>query len=482
MDNERYRKLEYEYRLLSENALECIWVYDIENNRFTYMSPSVWKLRGITAQEALKESLADAVPEETYRAAMENTRRMVELYLAGERSEDALTCVNDMRVYTMGKETKQVEVTVKLMENPETGALEILGISRDITDRKALEEQLNQAIESKNEIIEQLKASERALRKLTEELNQKNQALGEIAIKDALTGIYNRYYFDRKVIEETERSERYAHPLSIILFDIDNFKIINDTWGHYTGDHVLKRIAGAASGSIRKGDIFARWGGEEFVVLLPNTDLTAAVKAAEKLKKEFETLSHPEIQAVVTASFGVTEFVRGETKGSWFMRADYAMFRSKNEGRNCVTGLDWVEAFPYVKIHLEWKSEWESGDPVIDGRHQEIVSLGNATLDAMTDKESGNPVKAEAELIQHIKSHFLEEEAILRDISYPGAEEHAVTHERLLTRMNAFHSRFLTGELRYTAFFSFLLDEIIVGHLLGIDIRYFPYLKNTAKQ
>jgi len=481
MNDERFRKLEYEYRLLSENALECIWVYDIASNRFTYMSPNVWKLRGISAQEAMAESLADAVPEETYRVAMENTKRMVALYLGGERRQEALTCVKDMQIYSKEKETKQIEVTVKLIENPETGALEVLGVSRDITERKALERQLNQAIASKSEMIERLKKSEKALRKLAEELNRKNRALSEVAAKDALTGIFNRYYFDRKVIEESERSQRYAYPLSIILFDIDNFKKINDTWGHDAGDRVLERIAGAAKSSIRREDIFARWGGEEFVVLLPNTNLPAAIKAAEKLKGKFETLSHPNVKMAVTASFGVTEFIPGETKGSWFRRVDYAMFRSKNKGRNCVTGLGWAEAFPFVKINLEWKSEWESGNPIIDGRHKEIISLGNATLDAMTDKESGDPVKAEKELIEHIRVHFKEEEALLRDVSYPEAEKHAATHDRLLTRIDEHHNQFLSGELKFAAFFSFLLDQVVIGHMLTDDFRYFPYLKGTGK-
>jgi len=477
MNDERFRKLEYEYRLLSENALECIWVYDIKSNRFTYMSPNVFKLRGVTAEEAMQESLADAVPGESYQVAMENTKRMVDLYLGGERREEMLSCVRDMQLYSKEKETKQIEVTVKLIENPETGALEVLGVSRDITERKALEAQLKQAIESKSEIIEQLKASETALKKLAEELNRKNKALSEIAVKDSLTGIFNRYYFDRKVVEESERSERYGYPLSMILFDIDDFKLINDTWGHDAGDRVLERIAGATASSIRREDIFARWGGEEFVVLLPNTDLPAAVTAAKKLKDRFETLSHPNINTRITASFGVTELVPGETKGSWFRRVDYAMFRSKNEGKNCVTGLDWTEAFPSVKINLEWKDEWESGNAVIDGRHREIIALGNATLDAMTDIESGDPEKAEKLLIEQIRLHFEEEEAILRAASYPEAEEHAAAHGVILARMDELHKQFLSGELKFTVLFSYLLNRIVIGHMLADDFRYFPYLK-----
>jgi len=476
-NDERLKKLEYEYRILSENALECIWVFDIRAEKFTYVSPSVCRLRGLSMEETLQESLEDAVPPGTFRDGMENTKRLVALYQNGERRPEMLTTVRDMEIYYRDQIVKQIEVTVRLIENEDTGALEILGVTRDITERKKLEEQLQQAVASKTDIIERFERSEKALKQLALELNQKNRELREIAVKDALTGIFNRYAFDRKVQEESERSQRYAYPLSMILFDLDSFKIVNDAWGHDVGDNVLVRIADAAKAAMRKQDTLARWGGEEFVVLMPHTDLAAAVKAAGKLKETLAAIRHPDINASVTASFGVTEFIHSETKESCFRRVDYAMFCSKNKGGNSVTGIDWMEASPFVKVCLAWKPVWESGNSVIDGQHRQIISLANRTMDAVLGMESAALARAMDELLKHIQLHFQEEETLLREIGYPQAEMHGAVHQALLARVTGYFSQFTSKELPSAAFISFLLNEVVVGHIQSEDFRYFPWLK-----
>ncbi|HPF87619.1 MAG TPA: bacteriohemerythrin [Candidatus Limiplasma sp.] len=480
MDNEKHKKLEYEYRLLSENALECIWVFDIQAQRFTYMSPNVTELRGITVEEAMQESLADAVPQESYDTAVKNTRMMVERYLAGERRKEMLTTVKDMRIYTTDGKIKQIEVTVRLIQNEETGAFEMLGVSRDITERKRLEEQLTQALAGKNEMIARLEKSEKALKRLTAELNRKNKALGEIAVKDALTGIYNRYYFDRKVAEETDRCQRYVYPLSMILFDIDNFKTINDTWGHDIGDHVLKRMAAAAKKAVRRQDVLARWGGEEFVVLMPHTDLQAAVAAANKLCTRIEALGHPEIQIPVKASFGAAQYIRGESKESWFQRVDHAMFCAKDKGGNCVIGMGWTQAFPFVKVTMEWKKSWESGNAHIDSQHKRLVALMNKTMSAMQGRESTAPGAALETLLHNIRTHFDTEEALLQKVRYPQADTHAALHDALWARITALHRQLQSGETTAAAFFAVLLDELLIGHIQTEDFQFFPYLKRLS--
>ena len=479
-NEERLKKLEYEYRILSENALEVIWVFDISTLRFTYVSPSVRKLRGLPMEEAVNESLEDAVPKETFQDGMENTKRMIALYQSGERRPEMLTAVRDMEIFYRDQTVKQIEVTVQLIENPETGALEILGVTRDITERKKLEAELQQAVESKSRAIERLEKSELALKRLTEELHRKNQELQEIAAKDALTGIFNRYTFDCRVTEESERSQRYGYPLSVILFDLDSFKIVNDAWGHDVGDSVLVRIAQIARSTVRKQDTLARWGGEEFVVLMPHTNLASATKAAEKLRDALATLRHPDINAAVTASFGVTEFIHSETKESCFRRVDYAMFCSKNKGGNSVTGIDWMEASPFVKVNLAWKPMWESGHPGIDSQHRQIIALVNQTMDAMLGTESAALTEAMNELYSQIRLHYREEETLLRESGYPQAEEHASVHQALLARVAGYYEQFASGRLPSAAFISFLLKEIVVGHIHGDDLRYFPWLKAHA--
>lgn len=346
---ERYKQLESEYKLLAESALECIWRYDIKTERFVYMSPSVWRLRGVTDEDSVRQSLAELMPRDSLQKARDTTKLLESRYLNGERNESMLSSTEDFEIYCKDGAIRQVEASVKLVQNVETGALEIIGVSRDISDRKQLEEQLNQAIKSKNEIIERLRESERALTQLTEELNQKNRVLSELATRDTLTGINNRYRFDQKVAEETDRCIRYNYPLSIVLFDIDNFKTVNDTLGHQAGDRVLVKIAGIVSGLVRKHDVFARWGGDEFIVLMPQTALTDAAKAAEKLRREIEEIRCADLVAPVTVSFGVAEFVHDESAESWFKRADYALFCSKGKGRNRVTAISGGKAISFIQ-------------------------------------------------------------------------------------------------------------------------------------
>jgi polar amino acid transport system substrate-binding protein len=148
---------------------------------------------------------------------------------------------------------------------------------------------------------------------------------------DALTRIYNRGTIEKilhKKIKETDGS--------IIFFDIDHFKQVNDTYGHEKGDTVLVRLAEIISKNIRKSDFFGRWGGEEFVIVLPNAPFEAAYKIAEKLRKIIEKSDLEGLK--VTISAGVTEFKKGENENDVINRVDEALYEAKNNGRNQVKG------------------------------------------------------------------------------------------------------------------------------------------------
>lgn len=159
--------------------------------------------------------------------------------------------------------------------------------------------------------------------------------LRELATIDHLTGLYNRSYFDIRVLNEISRAKRYTAPLSMIIFDLDYFKGINDTYGHDVGDQVLKRAAMITSENIREADVLARWGGEEFVILVPQTNLEGAAHLAEKLRHELEN-NKVENFGSVTGSFGVAEYQIGETFQSWYKRVDKALYKAKEAGRNRV--------------------------------------------------------------------------------------------------------------------------------------------------
>jgi len=162
-----------------------------------------------------------------------------------------------------------------------------------------------------------------------------NELLEKQATTDALTGIFNRKKFDRTINAEIERAHRYPSPLSLMMFDIDNFKAINDTYGHTEGDKVLKEIATHIFDNTRETEIFARWGGEEFALLVPGIVLSEAVFLADRLRGMLERHDF-HIPQRVTASFGVATFQRGDSASSLIERADKALYRAKEGGRNQV--------------------------------------------------------------------------------------------------------------------------------------------------
>jgi diguanylate cyclase (GGDEF)-like protein/PAS domain S-box-containing protein len=164
------------------------------------------------------------------------------------------------------------------------------------------------------------------------------KALEKMALHDALTGLFNRREFDRRIAWQVEESMRYGTALSLIYADMDFFKQINDKYGHFVGDEVLKTFAELVAERLRKSDSFARIGGEEFAVILPHTQLHHARRIAEELRSAVEGMSVPEVGAL-SASFGVVQLARTDTVESLLRRADKALYRSKHEGRNRVTAL-----------------------------------------------------------------------------------------------------------------------------------------------
>lgn len=171
--------------------------------------------------------------------------------------------------------------------------------------------------------------------RLEAELRSARQDIETLARTDALTGLWNRRHLEDVVRHEIERARRYRQPISLMQFDIDHFKSINDRFGHAAGDDVLRRIALLGQGSIRASDIIGRWGGEEFFVLVPGTVEDDARRLAEKLRAAMA--GHDFDIGKVTASFGIAEWRDGESIESWLQRVDAALYEAKKAGRNRVT-------------------------------------------------------------------------------------------------------------------------------------------------
>ncbi len=170
------------------------------------------------------------------------------------------------------------------------------------------------------------------------EIIDKSLMLKRLSELDPLTNIYNRRTFFSKADEELERAVRYNRSLSLMLFDIDHFKAINDQLGHQAGDEVLSQLATSVAGLVRSSDIVGRYGGEEFIVLFVETDLRSATMAAERIRNEVAglVLTHRDQRIRLSVSIGICEWDGLQDMAALVSCADRALYQAKNKGRNCV--------------------------------------------------------------------------------------------------------------------------------------------------
>lgn len=170
------------------------------------------------------------------------------------------------------------------------------------------------------------------------DMEEEAKTLERLATTDPLTKIYNRLKLNELLSFEVKKADRYNLPLSLIMFDIDHFKNINDTYGHDIGDEVLVKLSECVSGHIRETDVFARWGGEEFIIMLPSTTSEGAVKMAENLRSELESIKFNQA-GTVTASFGVSQYIANTCMHEVLKSVDNALYAAKRAGRNRVIAL-----------------------------------------------------------------------------------------------------------------------------------------------
>lgn len=213
-----------------------------------------------------------------------------------------------------------------------------------------LDQTLKELVKKKTELsrLNEDLLKEITIRKQTEAaLRLSQEELKRLAITDSLTGLYNRRHFNKLAEDEIRRSIRYSRPLSVMLFDIDFFKRVNDTFGHSSGDRVLSMIGRTTQEMLRATEISARYGGEEFIVLFPETSASEAAAVAERLRMKIEETAFlpGENALVITASFGISDYP-GKTRhlkspesllSDLVSNADQAMYCSKKAGRNRIS-------------------------------------------------------------------------------------------------------------------------------------------------
>ena len=335
---------------------------------------------------------------------------------------------------------------------------------RDVTAEKVMKRKIEQA--------------NKELLMLNEQLKEENEKLLKSAITDELTGVYNRKFFEKRVVEEMEIADRANEHISLIIFDLDRFKLVNDNFGHQFGDEVLKRTTQIAGDLIRKTDFLNRVGGEEFAIILPNTNKTQAVFVAEKVRKALEDNKHFKV-GQVTGSFGVAERMKAESLRSWYKRADNALYQAKNTGRNRVVDSDKFD-IPLVSLQVQWRQEWNCGNDEIDEQHDKILQIANDLITKIYAGASHNECMDMIKLfLEYAVNHFATEERILMEIEYDGLIAHIKKHEYLTNKAIYLKECYEKKELQPAAFLSFIIDEVVVEHLTKEDTKFFALLKQS---
>ena len=327
-------------------------------------------------------------------------------------------------------------------------------------------------------------------RQATEVANSSlQQALIELekaASTDKLTGAWNRRRFEESILPEIALAHRLRRPVALIMFDLDHFKRVNDTYGHGVGDTVLVDTAQIIRLHLRASDALIRWGGEEFLVMAPGTREDGALALAEKLRAAVATHTFP-AAGQVTMSLGVSEYGVGEGLTDWIERTDQALYLAKHQGRNRVVAADpatqtQAAAQPeHALLELTWEDSYACGHPLIDSQHERLFRLAGSLLTAVTEEGPITEVSLRLEtLLAHTAHHFRDEEAVLQKLAYPELETHRIVHAALLTKARRIQRDVLTGQLDFGQLITFLAMDLVKGHILGEDRNYFDCLGPTG--
>jgi diguanylate cyclase (GGDEF)-like protein len=241
-----------------------------------------------------------------------------------------------------------IELTKSIKERFDSDVIVMTGFVKDFTYEEIIEIGASDFIQkpiSMKELLIRIKRviNERAIlaerNKALEALRESQKKYQELSITDGLTNLFNSRHFYNQLKKEIERSNRYQHPLTLLMLDVDDFKQFNDTFGHLEGDKVLVGLADVIQNSIRRIDSAYRYGGEEFTVILPETDGARGLHVAERIRSEFkkEIFSPAKGTTVhVSVSIGVAQYISDEVSKEFIKRADINMYKAKRLGKDQV--------------------------------------------------------------------------------------------------------------------------------------------------
>jgi diguanylate cyclase (GGDEF)-like protein/PAS domain S-box-containing protein len=306
---------ERRFRALIEHSTDAISLIDAHAN-VIYESPSVEKLTGYDPRERLGRNGLELVVPEDHPMLQ---RIMVRVITQPNHVENA----NFRSIRKDGTVWWTESTAINLLNEPSVQAIVVN--YRDVTERINAEKALKTANDQLNFRIREVEELQSELR--------------EQALRDPLTGLYNRRHLGDAMDREMARMQREKQPLSTIIMDIDHFKKVNDKHGHQIGDQFLTEIAKVIAGHARSSDIACRYGGEEFLLVLPGATLKTAMKRAELIREQCEAIQIMSGKKIVkvTMSMGVAAFPKhGKGAEEIVVKADKAMYRAKRAGRNCV--------------------------------------------------------------------------------------------------------------------------------------------------
>lgn len=319
----RLAESEARYRMLAENSHDVIWTLDIPSRTISYVSPSVFGMCGYRQEELLGKGIGACLTV----ASAEIFSGEVDLRLRRMAAGDPDAAVQLIELEQVCKDGRVIstEVVLRYLDDEDGVPKTILGITRNVSERKAADLALRE--------------TNRQLQFRIDEIGRLQSALQELAVRDSLTGLYNRRYLDETLEREVSRARREGVALSLVMLDIDHFKRINDTYGHQVGDEALRLLAKSLLADVRAEDMVCRYGGEEFLILLPSMPLEAALVRAEVWREGVASLSLAlgTLQIGITISLGVSAYPEhGKSPDDLTRCADQALYQAKREGRNRV--------------------------------------------------------------------------------------------------------------------------------------------------
>lgn len=289
---EALRESEEKFRNIAETAADAFILAE-RNGDIIFWNKSSQRIFGYTEEEILGKPLTILMPEQYREAHQAGIKR---LHSSGESKYFGR--ITEMEGLRKDGNVFPIELSVSMWKVKEKTFYS--GIVRDITKRKQLELELE-----------------------------------KLATTDKLTQVFNRIKFHEIMKKEMERAKRYGHSLSLIMFDIDHFKKVNDTYGHNVGDYVLQTLTQIVKERLREIDYLVRWGGEEFIIIAPETDIEKAEVLAERIRKGTENYVFDQVGAI-TISLGVAQLQKDDTEDTVIKRVDDAMYLAKQKGRNRV--------------------------------------------------------------------------------------------------------------------------------------------------